>query len=140
MITCLGWGPKRPDWMKVSTVYGGMDRLQTANTDFQEKKNVDAYKASIKAQLSRAGLIRGQPRHNPLLVPSQREKGRPHGSQQNASSSNDSRSHHSRSHHSFPVSIAGLAAYAPYQPLVEPPFMQPTNGDDLMPSILQKEG
>jgi len=121
--------------MKVSTVYGGMDRLQTANTDFQEKKNVDAYKASIKAQLSRAGLIRGQPRHNPLLVPSQREKGRPHGSQQNASSSNDS-----RSHHSSPVSIAGLAAYAPYQPLVEPPFMQPTNGDDLMPSILQKEG
>jgi len=121
--------------MKVSTVYGGMDRLQTANTDFQEKKNVDAYKASIKAQLSRAGLIRGQPRHNPLLVPSQREQRWPHGSQQHASSSNDS-----RSHHSFPVSIAGLAAYAPYQPLAEPPFMQPTNGDDLMPSILQKEG
>ena len=118
--------------MKVSTVYGGMDRLQIANTDFQEKKNVDAYKASIKAQLSRAGLIRGQPRQ---LVPSQREQERPHGSQQNASSSNNS-----RSHHSSPVSTAGLAAYVPYQPLVEPPFMQPTNGDDLIPSILQKEG
>ena len=34
----------------------------------QDKKNVDAYKASIKAQLSRAGLIRGQPRHNPLAA------------------------------------------------------------------------
>ena len=78
MITCLGWGPKRPDWMKVSTEYGGMDRLQIANTDFQEKKNVDAYKASIEAQLTRAGLIRGQPRQ---LVPSQREQERPHRSQ-----------------------------------------------------------
>ena len=29
----------------------------------QDKKNVDEYKARIKAQLSRAGLIRGQPRH-----------------------------------------------------------------------------
>ncbi|KAF6759886.1 fungal-specific transcription factor domain-containing protein [Ephemerocybe angulata] len=38
-IKCLGWGAKRPDWMR-------------------DKKNVDAYKASIKAQLSRAGLIR----------------------------------------------------------------------------------
>ncbi|TEB27066.1 hypothetical protein FA13DRAFT_1590870, partial [Coprinellus micaceus] len=37
-IKCLGWGAKRPDWMR-------------------DKKNVDAYKASIKAQLSRAGLI-----------------------------------------------------------------------------------
>lgn len=38
----------------------------------QDKKNVDAYKASIKAQLSKAGLIRGQPRHNPMQVPVQR--------------------------------------------------------------------
>ncbi|KAF5342131.1 hypothetical protein D9611_001430 [Ephemerocybe angulata] len=52
-IKCLGWGAKRPDWMR-------------------DKKNVDAYKASIKAQLSRAGLIRGQPRHNPMTVPAQR--------------------------------------------------------------------
>uniref|UniRef100_A0A8H7Y332 Zn(2)-C6 fungal-type domain-containing protein n=1 Tax=Psilocybe cubensis TaxID=181762 RepID=A0A8H7Y332_PSICU len=52
-IKCLGWGAKRPDWMR-------------------DKKNVDAYKASIKAQLSRAGLIRGQPRHNPMQVPSHR--------------------------------------------------------------------
>jgi len=29
----------------------------------RDKKNVDEYKARIKAQLSRAGLIRGQPRH-----------------------------------------------------------------------------
>ncbi|KAJ7592928.1 fungal-specific transcription factor domain-containing protein [Mycena floridula] len=42
-IECLGWGPKRPDWMR-------------------DKQAVEAYKANIKAQLTRAGLIRGQPR------------------------------------------------------------------------------
>ncbi|KAH9945025.1 fungal-specific transcription factor domain-containing protein [Epithele typhae] len=42
-IKCLGWGHKRPDWMR-------------------DKDKVAAYKASIKEQLSRMGLIRGQPR------------------------------------------------------------------------------
>lgn len=42
-IECLGWGPKRPDWMR-------------------DKAAVDAYKANIKAILTRAGRIRGQPR------------------------------------------------------------------------------
>ncbi|KAI0649400.1 fungal-specific transcription factor domain-containing protein [Trametes meyenii] len=42
-IKCLGWGPKRPDWMR-------------------DKEKVAAYKADIKDQLSRMGLIRGQPR------------------------------------------------------------------------------
>ncbi|EKM58499.1 uncharacterized protein PHACADRAFT_193620 [Phanerochaete carnosa HHB-10118-sp] len=42
-IDCLGWGPRRPDWMR-------------------DKEKVAEYKASIKAQLTRAGLIRGQPR------------------------------------------------------------------------------
>ncbi|KAL1940291.1 hypothetical protein VTO73DRAFT_9243 [Trametes versicolor] len=42
-IKCLGWGPKRPDWML-------------------DKEKVAAYKADIKEQLSRMGLIRGQPR------------------------------------------------------------------------------
>ncbi|CAK5269651.1 unnamed protein product [Mycena citricolor] len=42
-IDCLGWGQKRPDWMR-------------------DKEAVEAYKADIKAQLTRAGLIRGQPR------------------------------------------------------------------------------
>ncbi|KAI0360201.1 hypothetical protein OH77DRAFT_1493597 [Trametes cingulata] len=42
-IKCLGWGPKRPDWMR-------------------DKEKVAAYKADIKEQLSRMGLIRGQPR------------------------------------------------------------------------------
>ncbi|KAF5382023.1 hypothetical protein D9615_004431 [Tricholomella constricta] len=42
-INCLGWGPKRPEWMR-------------------DKQAVEAYKANIKAQLTRAGLIRGQPR------------------------------------------------------------------------------
>ncbi|KIM48523.1 hypothetical protein M413DRAFT_80533 [Hebeloma cylindrosporum] len=49
-INCLGWGSKRPEWMR-------------------DKKNVDAYKASIKAQLSQAGLIRSQSRHQPPQVP-----------------------------------------------------------------------
>ncbi|KIY69100.1 hypothetical protein CYLTODRAFT_421025 [Cylindrobasidium torrendii FP15055 ss-10] len=42
-IECLGWGAKRPDWMR-------------------DKQAVEAYKADIKAKLTRAGLIRGQPR------------------------------------------------------------------------------
>ncbi|KAF8134962.1 fungal-specific transcription factor domain-containing protein [Boletus edulis] len=42
-IDCLGWGPRRPDWMR-------------------DKRAVEAYKADIKAKLTRAGLIRGQPR------------------------------------------------------------------------------
>jgi len=41
----LGWGARRPDWMR-------------------DKERVAAYKASIKEQLTRAGLIRGQPRAN----------------------------------------------------------------------------
>ncbi|KAJ7455229.1 fungal-specific transcription factor domain-containing protein [Mycena galericulata] len=49
-IACLGWGPKRPEWMR-------------------DKQAVEAYKADIKAQLTRAGLIRGQPRSS-LLSPS----------------------------------------------------------------------
>ncbi|KAI0701883.1 fungal-specific transcription factor domain-containing protein [Cerioporus squamosus] len=54
-IKCLGWGPKRPDWMR-------------------DKEKVAAYKASIKEQLSRMGLIRGQPRqpwHSTGLASSQ---------------------------------------------------------------------
>ncbi|KAG6884808.1 hypothetical protein C0993_008138 [Termitomyces sp. T159_Od127] len=42
-IKCLGWGPRRPEWMR-------------------DKQQVEQYKAEIKAQLTRAGLIRGQPR------------------------------------------------------------------------------
>ncbi|KAG9315232.1 hypothetical protein JVU11DRAFT_4366 [Chiua virens] len=42
-IECLGWGARRPDWMR-------------------DKRAVEAYKAEIKAKLTRAGLIRGQPR------------------------------------------------------------------------------
>ncbi|KAI0687729.1 fungal-specific transcription factor domain-containing protein [Cytidiella melzeri] len=42
-IKCLGWGSRRPDWMR-------------------DKEKVAHYKADIKAQLTRAGLIRGQPR------------------------------------------------------------------------------
>jgi len=38
----------------------------------RDKKNVDAYKASIKNQLSNAGLIRGQPRHSPISPPAPR--------------------------------------------------------------------
>ncbi|KAJ3483891.1 hypothetical protein NLI96_g6000 [Meripilus lineatus] len=42
-INCLGWGPKRPDWMR-------------------DKEKVAEYKAAIKEKLTREGLIRGQPR------------------------------------------------------------------------------
>ncbi|KAK0500199.1 fungal-specific transcription factor domain-containing protein [Armillaria luteobubalina] len=42
-IECLGWGPKRPEWMR-------------------DKQAIETYKANIKAKLTRAGLIQGQPR------------------------------------------------------------------------------
>ncbi|KAG6910838.1 hypothetical protein DXG01_007153 [Tephrocybe rancida] len=57
-IKCLGWGPRRPEWMR-------------------DKQEVERYKADIKAQLTRAGLIRGQPRTSQVyqnsssMVPSQ---------------------------------------------------------------------
>ncbi|KAF8896476.1 fungal-specific transcription factor domain-containing protein [Infundibulicybe gibba] len=56
-IECLGWGPKRPEWMR-------------------DKQAVETYKASIKAQLTRAGLIRGQPRSS-LLHPAPGTSSRP---------------------------------------------------------------
>ncbi|KAK0435034.1 fungal-specific transcription factor domain-containing protein [Armillaria borealis] len=46
-IECLGWGPKRPEWM-------------------HDKQAVEAYKANIRAKLTRAGLIREQPRTSML--------------------------------------------------------------------------
>ncbi|KAL5526794.1 hypothetical protein ACEPAF_8519 [Sanghuangporus sanghuang] len=42
-IDCLGWGPKRPAWMR-------------------DKQAVEAYKAGIKEKLIKAGMVRGQPR------------------------------------------------------------------------------
>ncbi|KAG6841433.1 hypothetical protein C0991_011103 [Blastosporella zonata] len=57
-IKCLGWGPRRPEWMR-------------------DKQMVEQYKAEIKAQLTRAGLIRGQPRtsqhyqNSSAMIPSQ---------------------------------------------------------------------
>ncbi|KAG1858831.1 fungal-specific transcription factor domain-containing protein [Suillus subluteus] len=42
-IDCLGWGTRRPEWMR-------------------DKKAVEDYKAGIQAQLTRTGLIRGQPK------------------------------------------------------------------------------
>ncbi|KAF8519521.1 fungal-specific transcription factor domain-containing protein, partial [Gautieria morchelliformis] len=45
-IECLGWGIRRPDWMR-------------------DKAQVEAYKAGIKRQLSSQGMIRGQPRAHP---------------------------------------------------------------------------
>ncbi|CAA7266981.1 unnamed protein product [Cyclocybe aegerita] len=77
-IKCLGWGPKRPDWMR-------------------DKKNVDAYKASIKAQLSSKGLIRGQPRHNPIQVPPHRR----HNANTNGNGHSSSVSSRNHSYNAF---------------------------------------
>ncbi|KAI0052304.1 hypothetical protein FA95DRAFT_1592820 [Auriscalpium vulgare] len=49
-LNCLGWGPRRPDWMR-------------------DKEAVANYKAEIKAHLLRLGLIRGQPRSSLLGSP-----------------------------------------------------------------------
>jgi len=95
----------------------------------RDKKNVDAYKASIKAQLSRAGLIRGQPRHNPMQVPSQREQ-RGHHSRQTTHNGS-----HNSSHNSSPASVARSSAFDSFHhQLVEPPFVQNTN-DHLIPVL-----
>ncbi|KZT41859.1 hypothetical protein SISSUDRAFT_1059167 [Sistotremastrum suecicum HHB10207 ss-3] len=42
-IECLGWGPRRPEWMR-------------------DKDQVDRYKAQIKSQLANRNMIRGIPR------------------------------------------------------------------------------
>ncbi|KIM40022.1 hypothetical protein M413DRAFT_446911 [Hebeloma cylindrosporum] len=108
MIKCLGWGPKRPDWMR-------------------DKKNVDAYKASIKAQLSKAGLIRGQPRHNPMQGPAQRNM--PSSTQRAPTPS-------TRTNQNPPVGHNGhrQSFESPFPPLVETPFPQNHN-DHLLPAM-----
>ncbi|KAJ3487785.1 hypothetical protein NLJ89_g11681 [Agrocybe chaxingu] len=86
-IKCLGWGPKRPDWMR-------------------DKENVDAYKASIKAQLSSKGLIRGQPRHNPIQVPPHRR----HNANTNGNG------------HSSSVSSRNHSSYNAFQQIGDPAY------------------
>ncbi|KZV60745.1 hypothetical protein PENSPDRAFT_693999 [Peniophora sp. CONT] len=55
-LKCLGWGARRPDWMRV----GAASLL--CNLRCLDKEEVQRYKAEIKAHLLRQGLIRGQPR------------------------------------------------------------------------------
>ncbi|KAF9485136.1 hypothetical protein BDN70DRAFT_848342 [Pholiota conissans] len=99
-IKCLGWGPKRPDWMR-------------------DKKNVDAYKASIKAQLSRAGLIRGQPRHNPMQMPAHRTM----------SSRQSSMPNHAA------INAMARNGFDSYQHTVDASFVHTTHSDLLMPAL-----
>ena len=70
-LECLGWGPRRPDWMRVRhrppTVvrHDHSDLLLThsgVNSTTQDKEAIQAYKTNIKTHLLRLGLIRGQPR------------------------------------------------------------------------------
>ncbi len=70
-LECLGWGPRRPDWMRVRHPppypFGVRhdDLLLThpgVNSTMQDKEAVQAYKTNIKTHLLRLGLIRGQPR------------------------------------------------------------------------------
>ncbi|KAG8732015.1 hypothetical protein FRC11_001069 [Ceratobasidium sp. 423] len=49
-IECLGWGAKRPDWMK-------------------NKTEVEAWKARVTQSLKDKGMIRGVPRTNPPAPP-----------------------------------------------------------------------
>ncbi|KAH7884373.1 fungal-specific transcription factor domain-containing protein [Phlebopus sp. FC_14] len=78
-IKCLGWGSKRPEWMR-------------------DKQQVEAYKADIKAQLTRAGMIRGQPRSSMLqaststssVFPTQQFHASPSGSRLPQLHNNDS--------------------------------------------------
>ena len=67
-IDCLGWGARRPDWMRVRVV--SLHFCWRLLTRLQDKRAVEAYKAEIKAKLTRAGLIRGQPRSSIIQVTS----------------------------------------------------------------------
>jgi len=49
-IECLGWGAKRPDWMR-------------------DKDKVAAWKANVTKSLTEKGMIRGVPRTNPPAPP-----------------------------------------------------------------------
>ncbi|QRV90024.1 Fungal specific transcription factor domain [Ceratobasidium sp. AG-Ba] len=49
-IECLGWGAKRPDWMR-------------------DKEKVAAWKANVTKSLTEKGMIRGVPRTNPVPPP-----------------------------------------------------------------------
>jgi hypothetical protein len=104
-IKCLGWGPKRPDWMR-------------------DKKAVDEYKASIKAQLSRAGLIRGQPRLNPMQTPQRRQ----------ASHTTTRRTTSSTLPRATPANVERPTTFRPRQP-VEQPFPQSSFSDNLLPVV-----
>ncbi|KAG2347823.1 hypothetical protein BDR05DRAFT_875401 [Suillus weaverae] len=99
-IDCLGWGTRRPEWMR-------------------DKKAVEDYKAGIKAQLTRAGLIRGQPKSSILQANSASPSSAPASSssvfasrqfQRSASSSGSSR-----------VNDLGIPAYV--DPLGDPTGM-----------------
>ena len=61
-VDVFGMGSKTA-WLDASQYRGSLVYFFIDNVCSQDKKNVDEYKARIKAQLSRAGLIRGQPRH-----------------------------------------------------------------------------
>lgn len=75
-LECLGWGPRRPDWMRVRHRPVRHDDLLLthpgANSTTQDKEAVQAYKTNIKTHLLRLGLIRGQPRTSLTTGPSTR--------------------------------------------------------------------
>jgi hypothetical protein len=113
-IKCLGWGPKRPDWMRVCV--RNCLRKVTELILAQDKKAVDDYKANIKAQLSRAGLIRGQPRMNGVH-PSPPPRRQPNSTARRpTASSNASRLERSPSftptHHQVEVSFVSQSNYS----------------------------
>lgn len=96
----------------------------------QDKKNVDAYKASIKAQLSKAGLIRGQPRHNPLQVPALQVPVQ-------RSTAQRAKTPSTRTSQNSPAGLNGLrqpSFESSFSHLVETPFPQNHN-DHLLPAM-----
>jgi C6 transcription factor Pro1 len=94
--------------MRVSTEVPVVTHLFADNVCSQDKKNVDEYKARIKAQLSRAGLIRGQPRH---AVQAHSQRGPPRQARSTLSRNGSTRSDFDSFHN-----------------VVEPPFAQNHGG------------
>ncbi|GJJ08388.1 hypothetical protein Clacol_002603 [Clathrus columnatus] len=115
-IDCLGWGVRRPEWMR-------------------DKTQVDAYKARIKNQLSSQGMIRGQ-RKLPSASPRQYPYSEPSYTNGHTHSNNDSPpSDEAEDYNNYPPSTTTSPAYHTVQmPQATPDLhLFPTPGAPLAP-------
>ncbi|KAL5526006.1 hypothetical protein ACEPAG_7344 [Sanghuangporus baumii] len=95
-IDCLGWGPKRPAWMR-------------------DKQAVEAYKAGIKEKLIKAGMVRGQPRLTQSNA--SRSSTLPSGTSTSSGSSAYGQTHSAHRSMSGPAAFGGLGGMGSINPM-----------------------